>query len=1023
MNPVRRVIQQFFRHCSAPALAPRPLRVALSFVGLVTSLAGAQVAPDLHWRTITTAHFRVSFSDSLERTARRAAGSAERAYASLAKELATPRGTIDLVVADNLDISNGYATPLPSNRIVIYARPAVDANSLKFLDDWIDLVVTHELAHIFHLDRTRGLWRVGQWVFGRNPYLFPNTYSPSWLTEGIAVHYESKLTGAGRAVGTDFGAIIRAHENAGDTPGPHALSSSSPLYPLGNVAYAYGTQIVERAIARGGVSSLRDFIDISAGRTIPYLLNTNSKAAFGIAFDSTYAEWADSMHREAQLELRRRRAPPALVRDAWNAQKARWVDNSTIIWGGSDTKSVPSLREVTVAPAGESAARDARVIATRNTNDATTPLANGWRVYAQQEFTDAYTQRSDLWVERGGRARQITFGERLVQPDARVCKGGIVPPVTTGATGPLGSSDSPTFCVVAVQLRPGMARLVHVRIAGELFESAALTESSDEELWTEPRWSHDGRRIVATHWLRGGISEIAILDSNGKLLRTFGRARAVNSSPAWGVGDTTVFFTSDRSGRAALYRAILAGAADGSLTRIADSPTGLFESEPSPDGKRIATFVLGNNGMNLAVIEAPARAAVADSTSVLPPSRGTPLAVSDAPVGDYSAWRTVLPRYWLPELSQGFRDEWRYGLTTSGYDVIDRHSWALSASLDPKVNESEYNGTYRFSGLGNPVITIGTSGIWDHPGIPDSARKVLLPIGRRKQVADLSASFVRRRFRTFLSFTVGGSYEWRDFRTLADAPLSRFSPADRVVIGQRFTYPSFFVAAGFSNARQPALALGPENGFILATMVRQRWRSDVADATRATSVVGTIAGYRGFDFGGRIHHLLALRFATANEDATSGSEFTAGGGSGNIVQLAPGVTVGDGRRMFFVRGFEGGTLGGSRAMGMNAEWRAPLALPARGVWALPVYFQRLSTVLFADGATAWCPAARTGSPICPKATPMEWIGSAGAELHLDTALQYDAPYRFRLGYAVPTVGSKFAKRASGTVYVSAGLPF
>ena len=93
-----------------------------------------------------------------EATARRAAGSAERAYDGLAKELAEPRATIDLVVADNVDASNGYTTPFPTPRVVIYARPTVDVGTLKFLDDWIDLVVTHELAHVFHMDRVRGLF-------------------------------------------------------------------------------------------------------------------------------------------------------------------------------------------------------------------------------------------------------------------------------------------------------------------------------------------------------------------------------------------------------------------------------------------------------------------------------------------------------------------------------------------------------------------------------------------------------------------------------------------------------------------------------------------------------------------------------------------------------------------------------------------------------------------------------------------------------------------------------------------------
>ena len=151
----------------------RMLRIAGGAATLCACAARvtAQTAPDLHYETIRTAHLAVTFGPGLEDVARRAAGSGERAWAGLARELHEPRGPVSIVVTDNYDTSNGYATTFPTNRIVIFARPTVDANTLKFLDDWVDLVVTHELTHIFHLDRSRGAWWLGQKVFGRNPAL------------------------------------------------------------------------------------------------------------------------------------------------------------------------------------------------------------------------------------------------------------------------------------------------------------------------------------------------------------------------------------------------------------------------------------------------------------------------------------------------------------------------------------------------------------------------------------------------------------------------------------------------------------------------------------------------------------------------------------------------------------------------------------------------------------------------------------------------------------------------------------
>jgi hypothetical protein len=163
------------------------VRSAALFAALFLGAArvgSAQLPPNEHWRTIHTQHFRIHFTPTMEDEARRAAVNAERAYAQLSTELVAPRGTIDLVVSDNVDFVNGYATPFPTNRIVVYAHPPTDASGLRNYDDWNALVVTHELTHIFHLDRSRGIWRFGQAIFGRNPLLFPNLYEPRWVLEG-----------------------------------------------------------------------------------------------------------------------------------------------------------------------------------------------------------------------------------------------------------------------------------------------------------------------------------------------------------------------------------------------------------------------------------------------------------------------------------------------------------------------------------------------------------------------------------------------------------------------------------------------------------------------------------------------------------------------------------------------------------------------------------------------------------------------------------------------------------------------
>ena len=96
-----------------------------------------------------------------------------------------PRGTIDLVVSDDVDYVNGYATPFPATASSS-PHPPVNASGLRNYADWNSLVITHELTHIStSIDRAEEQDQQSR----RNPLLFPNSYEPSWVVEGHRVFF------------------------------------------------------------------------------------------------------------------------------------------------------------------------------------------------------------------------------------------------------------------------------------------------------------------------------------------------------------------------------------------------------------------------------------------------------------------------------------------------------------------------------------------------------------------------------------------------------------------------------------------------------------------------------------------------------------------------------------------------------------------------------------------------------------------------------------------------------------------
>ena len=213
---------------------------------LAPAAARAQLPSDEQIRVIDTPHFRVHYAPGLEALARRAGARAEEAYAAIAQVLVRPpRGRVDMLLADNVDYSNGFATPFPRNRIVLYAHPPVDDPTLAFYDDWMQLVISHELTHVFHLDYARGLPRIPRFVFGRLPLGFPETTTTDWEKEGLATYLESRLTRAGRVRGTIHEMQLRTAVLEGRFFSIDRASGDPVSWPGPGQQYVYGSMFLQ----------------------------------------------------------------------------------------------------------------------------------------------------------------------------------------------------------------------------------------------------------------------------------------------------------------------------------------------------------------------------------------------------------------------------------------------------------------------------------------------------------------------------------------------------------------------------------------------------------------------------------------------------------------------------------------------------------------------------------------------------------------------------------------------------------
>ena len=961
--------------------AGRALAALGAMLICATTPCASQVIPNAHWRTIDTKHFHVHFTPELEPAARRAAMSAERAYAKLASELTPPRGPIDLVVADNVDYANGLTTPVPTNRVVVYAHPPLDDQSLRYYDDWLSIVITHELTHVFHLDRTRGWWRVAQHIFGRSPALFPNQYEPGWLVEGLAVYYESDLTGFGRVDGTYEQMIIASTARTSGMLGIDKWSLATSRYPNGDLAYGEGALFMDYLARTRGEPSIRKFVETSSGATIPFRLNHMATQGFGISFSNAWRKWRDSLVANTPVE----RAPMFGWRDVttggYFVGYPRWTADGSVIYVASNGRQSPALERVLEDGTIERLSR-------RNGVSPNAPLRGGSVVYSQLDLTDPYRDFSDLYLDRNGHTTRLTHGARLNQVDAR-------------ADGEL----------IAVQSSPATSVLARVRPDGSSIR--VITSASPDTQWAEPKWSRRGDRIAATRWTRGGFTEVVVLDTLGHVVRSLARDRASNSEAEWALGDVAIVYASDRTGVSQLYAVRADG---GASVRITDATTGVFWPAISPDGRSIAAVRWESDGFHLGLaplhraLEGPtggvARTARADTAPAPPPPTA-----STAAARDYSPWHSLLPRYWLPLVGQNDFGDYTAGAYTSGSDIVGRHAYSAQVLVDFVHGQHTATASYRYAGLGQPVIQADVNQYWDAYRAVDSSGAFVGDLFRRTRDFDVGMIFSRPRVRTNAFLSVFGTLEQRDYTT-DPAPLID------MIVGLENPSRWYWIAsstAGWSNVQQPTLSISPEDGVSISATGRLKWLEG-SGPLASKNVSAALAAYKSIDVGAFAHHVVAVHVAGGVADGTEQNEFDLGGASGADIATLPGISLGS-RRTFGVRGFPVGVESGTHIVAGTLEYRLPFTNPELGFGLWPVFLDRTSLSLFGDAGSA------SGGFEVPGSLADHWIASAGAELGINLAVPYDVPYLLRIGAAAPVVNRSGLNVASATLYVRLGFSF
>lgn len=972
----------------------RQISFVLLLLGSARADAAALFDPVLRFRIMSTKHFVIYFHQGEEPLARRLAVIAEETWLKLTAPFDTPPPLLThVVLVDQSDSANGFATPLPYNTIVMGATWPAGSELIGNLDDWLRLVFTHEFTHTIHLDRAKGWARLFRRAFGRTPLAFPNLYLPAWQIEGLATYEESEVAGAGRLHAGDFKAIVSEAARAGRLEPLGRVNGGLTAWPNGLAPYAYGVGFHAYLAQRFGANSLAKLADATSGR-FPYTASRVFKRVYGESLGALWRDYQATLVSDSNPSPLQAAAPTRLTHHGYIVSGPRFDRHVCAtcpqkLWYAARTPhDLPSLNVVTLD--GSSPQR----VTTRYLGT-TTAVGRDAIYFDQQEIRRNTGRYSDLYAldRRSGRIRPLTSEARLLEPDLSPDERALI-----AVRNQLGRRD-----LVLVRLKAkeaglktratsAIAQTSATRIVAQDFSPAIETLISEPETqFNAPRWSPDGRLIAVERHRPGALSEVVVVDPSTRAVNVVAsRPHTRIVTPAWrSDGRAIVAAVAGENEPFNLYEFPVEGSDQ--LAALTHTTGGATWPDVSADGKMIAFVGYTVDGFDVFQIQYPATT-LRLAPTVAQDTRSPELASTAPPSNSYSAWRTLAPRSWFPVIEVD-GDQARVGAATSGTDVLRYHAYFVSATWlasgpdgapNPSSSTPDWQVYYAYDRWRPSLwLSASTETSFFHDSNTSGTRR------EREIEAGVRLPFRRVRVSHAALASVA--------HTVAElTPSDEIGSHDRTALRTGWTTTS---------AHTHGYSISPERGATVG-VAAETARRNLGGSADAQTFTGDLRLYLS---GGALHHVAAFRLAAgmSNGDAALRRAFRLGGAGPN-----DSIIGFDRDDISLLRGFATGAFAGSRVALVNADYRWPLARPERGVGTWPLFFHTAHAALFVDAGQVWTRSFRARN----------LKTSVGAELSADLVAGYWFPLTATVGAARGHDGAgAIADRWS--VYVRVGRAF
>ncbi len=761
----------------------------VALLALISVSAAAQ-GPSAEWQTVETPHFRVHYPRPFQAWALHAAAELEAVHTRVTAFVGyVPARRIEVVVADPLADSNGMAVPFLDRPEIILWTSAPDTEGGGEYGDWMELLATHELAHIVHLARPRN--RSSSVLASLSPAPFGPLAidSPRWLAEGYATLVEGALSGSGRPNSSFRAMVLRRFAIDGKLPSYGRLDATGGWLG-GSMAYLVGSAYLEWLGDREGPQSLP---------TLWKRMASSRGGGFDASFRGVFGETPRDLYDRFRAEL----TALALAEEK-RLQESGFVEGE--LWqrlaGGTAAleispdgskllvrrdpergRSFLAVWEMAESPRERDdrqrrRARDAELSRdpdeVLDREETPRPRSPRWRL----PRIDGFVAADPRWMPDG---RTVLFARR--SPDAEgtlhwdlyrwAFERDRVSRVTRGAD-VLDADPAPNGSwAVGVRKRYGVSSLVRVNLATGATTPIPVTLPVAEAwpVWSRPRVSPDGSRIAAL--LHAGRRwRLVTLPYEGGEARELPLSGSPASAPAWGADGARLFVTSDASGIWDVVSVDARGAgATATLTRVSG---GAFAPAPVPDGSALFFLELTARGVNVWRLPAgtPNPSGIARSPDAYPVLPRAPVAVAPfetLPVAasrPYDAWARQVVRPLVGFSMSPSGNTGQFGVEAA--DVLGRLRWLAVGSAGDAAGPR--GGALAASYRGLPVaITAQLFSAIEKPGNQSLAPR---------------PAFDQERFGGALEASWGRPFTWGRVDTRAGGGATRvdaFSTGDTFV--------------------------------------------------------------------------------------------------------------------------------------------------------------------------------------------------------------------------------------------------